>query len=312
MARVSIGLPVYNGEKYLERTLRSILNQTFSDFELIICDNASTDGTQAICKRYAESDNRIRYVINEENIGAARNYDKTFHLSSSEYFKWAAADDILLPTYFEECVVLLDASPDVVLCTSYVELIDEDDEPLSFDSALGSYVDSAGNPRLNPNNGPKPNHERPHNRLKEVLLTTPPCYDVFSVVRRNVMAQTSLHGLWYGSDRAFLAEMALFGKIGVVPKVLLRYREHGGQSIMLNRKQRKAWIGKNFRSQYLSNGVNLRLQLAERICAMPMPILDKIRCLGVVNSKFDPPAKRSKASGATGGATDNMAPAQSQ
>ena len=87
-SRVSIGLPVYNGEKYLEQALISILSQTYTDFELIISDNASTDRTQAICREYAAKDPRIRYYCNEENLGAAPNHNRVFELASGEYFKW--------------------------------------------------------------------------------------------------------------------------------------------------------------------------------------------------------------------------------
>jgi len=75
---VSIGLPVYNGENYLAKTIRSILGQTYTDFELIICDNASTDGTQQICEEFARSDPRVRYARNERNLGAGPNYDLAF------------------------------------------------------------------------------------------------------------------------------------------------------------------------------------------------------------------------------------------
>src|SRR5262245_49168770 len=92
--RVSIGMPVYNGERFLKDAIDSLLAQRFEDFELIILDNASTDRTEEICRTYADQDNRIRYVRNEENIGLARNFNRAFQLSSGEYFKWASADDV--------------------------------------------------------------------------------------------------------------------------------------------------------------------------------------------------------------------------
>ena len=93
--RVSIGMPVYNGEKYLEEAIQSILAQTYSDFELVISDNASTDKTQEICLEYAARDSRVRYHRNEKNLGAAPNYNRTFELSTGQYFKWADYDDLL-------------------------------------------------------------------------------------------------------------------------------------------------------------------------------------------------------------------------
>ena len=113
--RVTIGLPVYNGQNYLVETLESLLAQTYTDFELVISDNASTDRTEAICRQYAAGDARIRYYRNDENIGASANYNRAFELGRGEYFKWAAHDDLLAPTYLERCVEVLDANPDVVL-----------------------------------------------------------------------------------------------------------------------------------------------------------------------------------------------------
>ena len=102
--KVSIGLPVYNGERYLREALDSILGQTFRDFELIICDNASTDETAAICADYAARDPRIRYHRQTHNIGATANFNHTFELARGAYFKWAAHDDVLAPTWLEKCV----------------------------------------------------------------------------------------------------------------------------------------------------------------------------------------------------------------
>jgi glycosyltransferase involved in cell wall biosynthesis len=99
--RVSIGLPVYNGERFLAQAIESVLAQTFSDFELVICDNASTDGTRDIAEAYAARDERIFYHPGLQNQGAARNYNRAFSLSHGEYFKWLAADDMIEPRYLE-------------------------------------------------------------------------------------------------------------------------------------------------------------------------------------------------------------------
>src|SRR3954470_1068595 len=92
--RVSIGLPVYNGQRFLAPAVSSLLAQTFADFELVICDNASTDDTEAICRRFAERDPRVRYHRNEQNVGAAPNFNRALALSTGQYFKWAAHDDL--------------------------------------------------------------------------------------------------------------------------------------------------------------------------------------------------------------------------
>src|SRR4030095_3279504 len=95
--RLSVGLPVHNGERFIREALDSLLDQDYRDFELIISDNASTDETGRICAEYAIRDSRIRYFRNSQNIGAARNYSRVFELSHGELFKWAAHDDVHLP-----------------------------------------------------------------------------------------------------------------------------------------------------------------------------------------------------------------------
>lgn len=122
--RVTIGLPVYNGRNYLAQTMESLLAQTYTDFELVICDNASTDDTEAICRAFAARDERVRYFRNEENIGASANYNRVFELGRGMYFKWAAHDDLLAPAYLERCVEVLDQNPDVVLAYTQAKAID--------------------------------------------------------------------------------------------------------------------------------------------------------------------------------------------
>src|SRR4051794_35048945 len=109
--QVSIGLPVFNGERYLASALDCLINQDFDDFELIISDNASTDATESICRDYAEKDKRIRYFRNEANIGATQNYNRVFELASGEYFKWASHDDECHPSLIRRCLETFAESP---------------------------------------------------------------------------------------------------------------------------------------------------------------------------------------------------------
>jgi glycosyltransferase involved in cell wall biosynthesis len=86
--RVSVGLPVRNGANYLREALDSLLSQTLADFELVIGDNASTDGTEAICREFAARDDRVRYVRHDTDIGAPRNFNFVFPESQAPYFRW--------------------------------------------------------------------------------------------------------------------------------------------------------------------------------------------------------------------------------
>jgi glycosyltransferase involved in cell wall biosynthesis len=112
LRKVTVGLPVFNAEKYLLQAIRSLLGQTFRDFELLISDNASTDDTQKICTEYAARDSRVRYVRNPENIGATANFVSVLKLANTPYFMWAAYDDLWSPNLLDNAVSALDANPE--------------------------------------------------------------------------------------------------------------------------------------------------------------------------------------------------------
>ncbi|MHC4256728.1 MAG: glycosyltransferase family 2 protein, partial [Planctomycetota bacterium] len=114
--RVSIGMPVYNGEQFIRKAIETLLAQEFADFELIICDNASDDATREICLEYKRKDSRIRYYRNKENIGAAENFNLAFKLLTGEFFKWAGHDDSWAPDYLKLCVEALERNPSAILC----------------------------------------------------------------------------------------------------------------------------------------------------------------------------------------------------
>lgn len=121
---VEVALPVYNGEKYIDLTLKSILNQTYKNFILTIYDNNSNDGTYEIIKKYL-SDSRVRYKKNNTNIGATRNFMRALEGSSNKYMMWVAADDFLEPIYIEKCLKKLIDNPEAVACTTNTNFIDE-------------------------------------------------------------------------------------------------------------------------------------------------------------------------------------------
>ena len=208
--RVSIGLPVFNGERYLARAIDSILGQDFRDLELIICDNASADRTPEICAAYARRDARVRYLRNPRNLGAGPNYDRCFHLARGEYFKWAAHDDRLAPGHLSRTVAALDAAPGAVLCTTGVAEIGPDDEVR----------------RVYRNAFPGIGSPSPARRLAALIHTRHECEDFFGLFRRGALLGSSLHGTHSGSDRVLLAEMALRGPWTGVPEPLFLHREH--------------------------------------------------------------------------------------
>ena len=209
--RVSIGMPVYNGEKYIRNALDSILGQTFTNFELIISDNASTDKTSEICLDYASKDSRISYYRNEKNIGAPKNYNRVFDLSSGEYFKWAAYDDVLAPEFLRKCINVLDKDNSFIGCHCKTGRIDQNGNFLGYyNKGLLGKIDS-----------PKP-YER-FRDLMGLYYTTTPFHGVY---RTKSFARSQLHGSYIGADRNLIAELSLMGKIFQIPECLFYWREH--------------------------------------------------------------------------------------
>lgn len=210
---VSIGLPVYNGEKYLRQAIDSILAQTYPDFELIVSDNASTDRTQDICQKYAAQDKRIQYFRNEKNIGAAPNFNRSFKLSSGEYFKWMAHDDIIAPEFLSRCVEILDQHPAVVLCFPKSKIIDEQGK------VLGEHVYKSDT-----------TSSKPHIRFRNLVITLDTGWQIFGLMRTSVARKTALHGSYPASDLVLLAELALYGQFYEIQDHLLFPRYHPEQA----------------------------------------------------------------------------------
>lgn len=206
---LSIGLPVYNRAKLLRKSLDSLLDQTFKDFDLIISDNASTDDTEAICREYAQRDRRIRYYRNPSNIGAPRNFNRTFELSSGKYFKWATSDDVCGPQFLELALGVLERDPAVVLCYAKTTIIAEDG------SAIEDYEDRL---HLTETSGSQ--------RFTRLLNTIGLCHQHQGVIRSAALRQTAMLRDHIGSDLNLLAELSLYGQFYELPQRLFFRRLH--------------------------------------------------------------------------------------
>lgn len=125
---VSIGLPVYNGERYLRRALNSLLAQDYSNFQLLISDNASTDRTREICEEYAARDSRVSLNVNETNIGLVANFQLVLERARGQYFMWAAHDDVWTNTFIGSMIQELETHPDAAVAMSAVQRVYENGE----------------------------------------------------------------------------------------------------------------------------------------------------------------------------------------
>lgn len=122
--KITIGLPVYNGEKTICKTLDSISKQTFSDFKLIISDNNSIDDTMKICKEYNEKNSNVIYYRQKENMGGLENFKFVLNHVDSEYFVWLAADDWWEPTFLEKNLAILESNKEYVASISKIDYYD--------------------------------------------------------------------------------------------------------------------------------------------------------------------------------------------
>jgi len=207
--RLSIGLPVYNGENYLAESLDALLGQTYDDFELIISDNASTDSTADICRRYGKQDSRIRYLRQQHNIGCAPNHNFVVGQARGELFKWASHDDLYARDLLKRCIEGLDEYPDVVLAHAWMAMVD----------GSGTVTAAAEYPLAT-------NSSRAPERLRSMLFGSMWADDLGGVIRTKVLRRTSLLNSYHYADRAIQAELGLYGPFYQVPDWLYFRRDH--------------------------------------------------------------------------------------
>ena len=207
--KVSVGIPVYNGERFLAHTIDSILGQTFPNFELIISDNGSTDRTKEISEAYALRDARIRFVRSEVNRGAAWNYQRLFELGRGEYFRWAPSDDLFAPDSLAECVATLDANPDAALCYPKTDIIDSKGE------VTRPYDDNLDLRSPDP-------VERFRQGLAQIGLVNV----IYGLMRSDALRKTRLMGAYVGADEVLVLELALYGKFLEIPRSRFYRRMH--------------------------------------------------------------------------------------
>ena len=265
--KVSIGLPVYNGERYLRFAVDSILQQDYTDFELIISDNASMDKTPDICRDYAELDSRVRYHRYEVNQGASHNFRRVFELARGKYFKWAAYDDVCLPGFLRVCVETLDQAPrSVSLVVPRAETIDESGQL----KAIGRSPECSNN-----------RYSRPHMRLAKVLRTVSFAQGQYGLIRSEALQKTRLLDSFVESDYVLIAELALLGEIWEIPEVLLQLR-HPETSICphLNESAHLSWFdpSKKMRKSFLKPHTRIGLEYIRSIGRMQIRFVERLLC----------------------------------
>lgn len=267
---VSIGLPTFNGARFLEGTLDALFAQDFTDFELIIGDNGSTDDTERICRRAAK-DRRVRYDRSPTNRGAAWNYNRVLDVARGEYFKWAADDDVCLPTFLLRCIDELERAPTAVVAWPRTLLIDEHGDTIGELDDHDLEVRGAD----------------PVARLATVLRHRVEWHPVFGVMRTAALRRSQGIGAFVSADIALLAELALVGEFRQVPETLFLRRYHSGRSLVANAsfEAHAAWYDPT-RTRHKPVMPNLRLtrELLRRVAHAPVSPTKKVRASGAVLS----------------------------
>jgi glycosyltransferase involved in cell wall biosynthesis len=206
---VTVGLPVYNGERFVASAIDALLAQTYRDFVLIISDNASTDRTAAICQQYVQQDSRVCYHRNPHNIGLSANFNRVFALGTTRYFKWATADDYVSPEMLGDAVNVLEADPSVVLCYSKTTLVDV------VSGAMQTYEDQLNLMQ-----------EDAAERFIAFLNNIGLSHQHQGVIRSEAIRRTAMLRDHVGSDINFLAELTLYGKFHELPRFQFFRRCH--------------------------------------------------------------------------------------
>ena len=229
---VSIGLPVYNGDRYLAEAIESILAQTYDNIELIICDNASTDRTQEICEEFQRRDHRVKYIRNPENIGGNRNFRKTFELSRGCYFKWASHDDNLAPDFIASCLAVLEKDDDVVLSLPPIVYIDQDGRETGGQRVPDISIED----------------DRYLDRIRRFfdlqVASDDIVYAIFGLIRADVLRQLNVWEPYVSSEEILMLDLLRFGKLRQIQASKFYFRLHPESGFQKYRKpkDRARWF----------------------------------------------------------------------
>ena len=258
---VSIGVPVFNAEHFLARALDSLLGQTLSDLELIISDNASTDNTQVICEDYVRRDQRVRYIRQQSNIGAPRNWNVVVHEARGVFFKWASANDYCAPVMLERCVGAMQVDPGIVLCYGRTELVDENEQPIEIYGGDISFEE-----------------DRPSERFARVCALLSMNNVQCGVFRLGALRRTRLDRMYPSGDLALMAELALYGRFWMMPDVLLFRRQSRGTftSMLAPLDQQRVYDPKAKKPMKLLRARRHLDNMVSVACA-PISVVEKLR-----------------------------------
>jgi glycosyltransferase involved in cell wall biosynthesis len=237
--KISVCVPVFNGERYLAQLLDSVLAQSFRDFEFLISDNCSTDRTRELCLAYAGRDARIVYSRNERNIGANANSELLVHKARGDYWVLFGHDDVIQPTFLEKCLVELEKDPALVLCHALTEFIGPDGEPVKVEFRAASEHATPGQRYEFRHYSHVAEEDDPVQRFRPFGRDVYFGDHHYGLTRRSCLLKTRLFEPYYGSDTVMLAELALMGRFKTIDEVLFLRRIHRESSFYLTAEEQQ-------------------------------------------------------------------------
>lgn len=269
---LSFAIPIRNGEHVLPELLDSLLAQDFSDFEIIVSDNASTDRTFEVCQQYVRKDKRVRYHRNQENIGLNANFNLLIKLAHGKYMRWIGGDDRLEPDYASKCIAVLEARPDAIGVTTYQD-----------------FVDDHGNRDYCEYRGRRLDYPQAHRRYARMVWFMTRDYryidPIYTMMRRDILQQIGGHRAILSADQVLAVEISLWGAFAHVPECLAHrgWKFHGEVS-------REKLLRQNFHHEYEKVRRQTYLDTVAGFWApvmrMPLTWWEKLLCIPTIGSYF--------------------------
>lgn len=220
--KLSIGMPIYNAEKFLRNRLDSLLSQTFTDFDLIISDDESIDSTSEICKEYISKDKRVQYIRQEKNIGMSANFHFVLHKANSEYFFWAAQDDITLSGFIEKNIDALDNNNNLICSVSKIKFVGKVIDDLTItkkDSKFKKIEKKIRKNLINVNTQSiSGNYE---NKVRNFLSNGGSSLALYGIFRTEILKKSVELPGFHGDESAIVLSALKYGDINVIDEFLI-------------------------------------------------------------------------------------------
>ncbi|MEZ6128497.1 MAG: glycosyltransferase [Planctomycetaceae bacterium] len=267
-SKICVGMPVYNGEKYVGGAIESLLFQTYPHFRLLISDNASTDATEKICREYASHDSRIIYVRRERNCGAFENFRLVLNDAKSPFFTWLAHDDVLDPAYLATMLGTIEADDRIVLAASDFKIMDADGGIIKVEEL------DAIRPTI------QWHHRRVEffqNPISNVYLC------IYGVMRteslRKVFSALSAPAQSSGGELPILSRIACEGQIVAIPDAVRSYRRHAYSEYAREQQAASSYSINERRWQQFKHNNCLRVDQCRALLGSKLSLVDKFRIM---------------------------------